>query len=121
MRLGIQHPVVNDAGLKIWTSYTVRAWPTLIVIDPRGRIAGEISGEVLADELAVLIDEIIQDQKEAINQIPIFSRLESNLEPDSILRYPSKLLATKDGLLYIADTGHNRILETRLSADLDKS
>ena len=83
IRLGIQHPVVNDAGLKIWTSYTVRAWPTLIVIDPRGRIAGEISGEVLAVELAVLIDEIIQDQKETINQIPVFSRLESTLEPDS--------------------------------------
>ena len=46
MREGIEHPVVNDAGMKTWNAYAVRAWPTLILIDPHGRIAGETSGEI---------------------------------------------------------------------------
>jgi len=117
MRHGIQHPVVNDAGLKIWSSYAVRAWPTLIIVDPRGRIAGEISGEILANDLAVTIDEIIRDQADLIDRTPFLARKEASLEPDHLLRYPSRLLPVGPDLLYIADTGLNRIIETRLSAD----
>lgn len=117
MRHGIQHPVVNDAGLKIWSSYAVRAWPTLIIVDPRGRIAGEISGEILADELSLTLDEIIRDQADLIDRTPFQARKETSLEPDRLLRYPSRLLPVEPDLLYIADSGHHRIIESRLSAD----
>ena len=38
LRFGIEHPVVNDADLQIWQSYTVSAWPTTVLVDPEGRI-----------------------------------------------------------------------------------
>ena len=117
MRHGIQHPVVNDAGLKIWSSYAVRAWPTLIIVDPRGRIAGEISGEILADDLALTLDEIIREQADLIDRTPFQARKETTLEPDHLLRYPSRLLPVEPDLLYIADSGHHRVIETRLSTD----
>ena len=117
MRHGIQHPVVNDAGLKIWSSYAVRAWPTLIIVDPRGRIAGEISGEILADDLTLTLDEIIREQADLIDRTPFQARKETTLEPDHLLRYPSRLLPVEPDLLYIADSGHHRVIETRLSTD----
>ena len=39
-RLGIRHPVANDAQFAIWQAYTVRAWPTQVLIDPRGYVVG---------------------------------------------------------------------------------
>src|SRR5690606_27097785 len=43
-RLGLGHPVVNDRDLRVWEAYTVKAWPTLVLIDPRGRIVTSVSG-----------------------------------------------------------------------------
>ena len=34
LRYGISHPVVNDKDFRIWDEYAVRAWPTLILINP---------------------------------------------------------------------------------------
>ena len=44
-RYGITHPVANDAELRVWREYTVRAWPTLVLIDPAGYIVAGGSGE----------------------------------------------------------------------------
>ncbi len=118
MRHGIEHPVVNDSNMKIWTSYAVRAWPTLIVIDPRGRIAGEISGEILADDLAVTIKEIIDENPAEIDHTPLDLTRETSLVPDFLLRYPAKILVADDGRLFIADTGHHRIIETHLNLEM---
>lgn len=112
-RLGIEHPVVNDAGFKIWDSYTVRAWPTLVIIDPRGRIAGDLSGEILADDLAPQIQEIIDQNVDLLNRNP-FVLVEPSLpSAANLLRYPSKLLVAKDRL-FIADSGNHRIVEVSL-------
>ena len=36
MRYGVSHPVVNDAGMEVWRAYAVRAWPTVMFVDPAG-------------------------------------------------------------------------------------
>lgn len=113
-RLGIEHPVVNDAGFKIWDSYTVRAWPTLVIIDPRGRIAGDLSGEILADELAPQIQEIIDQNADSINRNPLVLEEPSLPSAANLLQYPSKLLVAKDHL-FIADSGNHRIVEVFLA------
>ena len=116
MRHGIEHPVVNDAGFKIWNAYAVRAWPTLVLIDPNGRIAGETSGEILAEEFAENIREVIRDNADQIDRTPLDLIPEAQREPLSVLRYPSRLLV-RDNTLFVADTGHNRILEIHLDPD----
>ncbi len=45
-RYGVRHPVVNDALQAVWRSYTVRAWPTLMFVDPAGRVIGRVEGEL---------------------------------------------------------------------------
>ncbi len=116
MREGIEHPVVNDAGMKTWNAYAVRAWPTLILIDPHGRIAGETSGEILAEDLAESIRDIIQQNPAAIDPTALELRPEAALEPEHPLRFPAKLYIAGDRL-FVSDTGHHRILEVRLDED----
>src|SRR5512144_1992567 len=44
-RCDIRHPVAHDPGLQLWRDYEISAWPTLVFIDPRGRILGDLPGE----------------------------------------------------------------------------
>jgi len=114
MRLGILHPVVNDAGFRIWNAYAARAWPTLVLINPNGRIVYTTAGEVEAADLAKVIRKVLQETPATARAGP---RLEQTAAPATgLLNYPAKLLAAGD-LLYVADSGHHRILQLRLDPD----
>lgn len=45
LRYGIRHPVVVDPDFSVWQSFAVRAWPTLVMIDPLGYVVGHLPGE----------------------------------------------------------------------------
>lgn len=111
-RYGIEHPVVNDKDFAIWGTWGVNAWPTAALIDPAGKAVGIRPGEGVYDAMqpviAALIDEF--DAADAINREPIEFALEASTAPARPLRYPGKVLAV-DGRLWVADTGHNRIIE----------
>jgi thiol-disulfide isomerase/thioredoxin len=44
-RYEIDHPVIVDRNMAIWQSYDVSGWPTLVVIDQKGNIVYQQSGE----------------------------------------------------------------------------
>ena len=44
-RYGVAHPVLDDPELATWKQYAVRAWPTLVVIDPEGYVVAQHAGE----------------------------------------------------------------------------
>jgi DNA-binding beta-propeller fold protein YncE len=119
MRHGIEHPVLNDGDFAVWQAYAVRAWPTLVLIDPEGYVAGVESGEIMAEEFAPAIERLIAefDARGTLDRRPLDLRPESAGEPARPLRYPSKLLAAPGERLFVADTGHHRVLEIALSAD----
>lgn len=120
MRHGIQHPVVNDANFDIWSQYGVRAWPTVILVDPKGKVAGQQSGEIEAETVGEVIAAMIAefDQARALNRAPLPGlQTESAKEPPRPLSFPSKLLHAVGDRLFVADTGHHRILEVQLSLD----
>ncbi|MHB8909693.1 MAG: thioredoxin-like domain-containing protein [Syntrophales bacterium] len=113
LRLGIGHPVVNDRDLAVWDAYTVHAWPTLVLVDPTGRIVGALSGEGIYDTFDRLIGEIIAalDPKGLIDRSPLTLRPEREGVPDSPLSFPGKVHAHEpSGRLFIADTNHHRIV-----------
>jgi thiol-disulfide isomerase/thioredoxin len=121
LRYGIEHPVVNDAGFHIWQSYGVNSWPTLILIDPDGKIVGKVSGEGNFDRLdkaiALLIDQFGKAGK--LNHKPLHFQLENTKIAPSPLSFPGKITAdagTKR--LFIADSGHNRIVVTDFDGTL---
>src|SRR5437763_4986334 len=60
LRYGITHPVVNDKNMNLWRQYAVRAWPTLMFIDPQGRVIGRHEGELPPEVGKKLLRQMIE-------------------------------------------------------------
>jgi thiol-disulfide isomerase/thioredoxin len=120
LRYDIEHPVVVDSGFRIWEEYAVRAWPTLIIIDPESYVIGQISGEANRDTLDELIQKIIQQHqnKGTISFQEISLTLEKQRQPlITPLAFPGKVLATSIGL-FIADSGHHRLVLSSFEGEI---
>lgn len=118
MRHGIHHAVVNDPEHDVWRRYAVRAWPTVMLIDPAGKIVGQHAGEIDAAGIAPIIEATIADfdGRGLIDRTPVAGlRDAADDQPARQLNYPSKLIAAPGERLFVADTGHHRILEVQLS------
>lgn len=113
-RMGITWPVLNDPDHVVREEWAVKAWPTTVIVDGRGRIAETITGECSADRLASLIEPLEQELSLAplAAEPPLES--EQSPAPDSLLRYPGGVAVAGDRL-WISDTGHDRILELELT------
>lgn len=113
LRYHVEHPVVVDNNLQVWNSYGVRAWPTLILIDPNGRIAGRWAGEGQFSQIDAAITDLIETfrSRNELDETPLNITLESASVARTPLLFPGKVLSHGEKL-YIADTGHNRIVET---------
>ncbi|HEU4388602.1 MAG TPA: thioredoxin-like domain-containing protein [Blastocatellia bacterium] len=117
LRYEIEHPVVNDWQMRVWNSYAVRSWPSLVLIDPEGKIVGGLSGEGIYEPLDTAISEVIKrsDAEKKLDRTPLKLKLERHRAPSSLLAFPGKVLAdpaTKQ--LFIADSNHNRIVVVSL-------
>lgn len=116
VRYGITHPVLLDSGRRTWDAYAVRGWPTLVLLDPRGYLLGQVSGEGNRDRLDAAIGQALDLLGEAhlLDDKPLPLRLESDagaIPFASPLLYPGKVLADeRTDTLYIADTGYHRIV-----------
>jgi DNA-binding beta-propeller fold protein YncE len=109
LRYEIAHPVVNDAGFRIWSQYGVRAWPTLVLIDPDGYAVAAYSGEGNLDRIDHDIRLIIEAHPEITQQPPFHVHREE--APVAPLRYPGKVLVDlANNRLFIADSNHNQIV-----------
>ena len=116
LRYEIEHPVLVDREFEVWQQYAVRVYPTFAVIDPQGYIVGFVSGEGKREFLDELIAKIIHHHQGTIVTHPewIIDRQES-ITP---LLFPGKVLADEaSDRLFIADSGHHRIVVTTLTGD----
>ena len=111
-RYEIEHPVVNDRDFAVWSQWGANAWPTVALIDPASRVVGVRAGEGVYEAVQPVIDALVAEfgAKQALNTEPLDFALEADTAPDRPLLYPGKVLA-QDGRLFVADTGHHRILE----------
>ncbi len=109
LKFGVNHPVVNDAGFDVWKHYAVNAWPTIVLIDPAGKVIGQRAGEGIYDVVKPNIEVLIQDFRDKINRT-IFS-FQPEEQATNVLQFPSKLIADATGNIYLADSGHHRILK----------
>ena len=50
----MHHPVLDDPELTTWQQYAVRAWPTLVLVDPEGYVVAQLAGEGHAHALDAL-------------------------------------------------------------------
>jgi sugar lactone lactonase YvrE len=123
-RLSVGHPVVSDREHRVWREYAVRCWPTLMLIDPRGKVIGVHEGEFALEEFDAALAAMIAEYDEAghLDRRPLsFTGAREN-EPGRPLFFPGKVLADPVGKrLFVADTGHHRILELSLDGTVRRA
>ena len=117
LRLGVMHPVVNDRQFRIWRSYAVNAWPTLVVVDPRGYVLGQHAGEFTAEMLEPFVERAIRsaDEQGVLRRSVEADEIEPPAIAPGVLRYPGKVAIGPGRMIGISDSGHNRVLIGRLS------
>lgn len=115
----IRHPVLSDPEMKVWDSYAVTAWPTLVFISPDGYVIGRHAGEASVEALSAAMDPVIAelDKAHALDRAPLDLGVVLRERPLSELSFPGKILAT-DIRLFIADSGHHRILVADLQGSV---
>ena len=110
-RYEIHHPVLDDPELLTWQSYTARAWPTLVVVDPEGTIVAHLSGEGHANGLEVLVEELIAEHEAKGTLHRGDGPYVAPPAREGDLRFPGKVVALRDGGFLVGDSGHHRIVE----------
>ncbi|GGW96829.1 NHL domain-containing thioredoxin family protein [Streptomyces chryseus] len=115
-RYGVHHPVLDDPELATWKQYAVRAWPTLVVIDPEGYVVAQHAGEGHAHAIEKLVEEL-----EAVHAAKGTLRRGDGpyVAPEPVasdLRFPGKaLLLPGSGNYLVSDTTRHQLVE--LEAD----
>jgi hypothetical protein len=109
-RAFIRHPVASDPHFQAWDVWGVNAWPTLVVLDTSGRPVRTFVGEGHRSMLDPLVNDLLEDA--AARDARVYESVQPAARPESKLplRFPGRVLAT-ESLLYVADSGHNRIIE----------
>lgn len=120
LRHNIDHPVAVDSDYKIWNAYDVSGWPTLVLIDPEGNIAGAVSGEGHRGTLDRAISKILAKHRaKGTLKEPMRFRREREGFTSPFLEFPGKLLADAAGKrLFISDTNHHRIVVVDLNGEV---
>ncbi len=106
-RHGVTAPILLDAQWEAWRRFGIEAWPTLLLLDAQGQERERLVGAAgdLERSLSALCEGLAQPRDEDLRPVA-----ETNVEPRLPLRFPAGLAASADRL-YVADTGHHRILE----------
>jgi thiol-disulfide isomerase/thioredoxin len=116
-RLSVGHPVVNDRDHRVWREYAVSSWPTLMLIDPRGKLIGHHEGEFALEEMDAALSRMIEkyNHEGLLDRRPLSFTAAREGEPDRPLFFPGKVLADAAAKrLFVADTGHHRVIEMSL-------
>ncbi len=107
-RQGIAFPVAHDPDWTAWQHFDIAAWPTVVLIDGQGVIRERIVGDGPIRELDAHAAALCAAQ--AYPDSPQPQRLRRHPEPSMPLCFPAGV-AANDQYLYVADGGHQRILE----------
>ncbi|MEU3048638.1 NHL domain-containing thioredoxin family protein [Streptomyces sp. NPDC006984] len=114
-RYQVHHPVLDDPELATWKQYAVRAWPTLVVIDPEGYVVAQHAGEGHAHAIERLVTEL-EAEHEAKGTLRRGDGPYVPPEPVATdLRFPGKALRLPSGNLLVSDSTRSELVE--LEAD----
>ncbi|CAL9665185.1 Thiol-disulfide oxidoreductase ResA [Actinosynnema sp. ALI-1.44] len=110
-RYEVHHPVLDDPELATWQNYAVKAWPTLVVVDPEGYVVHVAAGEGHVDALRTVVRELVAEH-EAKGTL---HRGDGPYVPpapaDTTLRFPAKAVVLPNGNLLVSDSAHHSLVE----------
>lgn len=102
-------PLVNDGDWAAWQQYALSAWPTAVLLDAQGFIRERFVGDRAIEGLLPALEaEIDANFLHSPGHVDV-PRLDA-ADARGALLAPAGLVANASRL-YIADTGHHRILE----------
>jgi len=105
-RHGVHLPLALDADWVAWQHFGVKSWPTIFVVDGEGHLQARLEGGGTFAELERRVQAMEFDAPEE-PEMPLPRRAR---EPDMPLCFPVGLAVTPQ-YLYVADSGHHRVLE----------
>ncbi|MFF4752461.1 thioredoxin-like domain-containing protein [Streptomyces sp. NPDC002514] len=116
-RYGVEHPVLDDPDLTTWKQYAVRAWPTLVVIDPEGYVVAQHAGEGHAHAIERLVAEL-EAEHAAKGTLRRGDGPYVPPEPEpTVLRFPGKALPLPGGTFLVSDTTRHQLVELAEDAE----
>ncbi|MDJ0340304.1 thioredoxin-like domain-containing protein [Streptomyces sp. H10-C2] len=110
-RYEVHHPVLDDPELTTWKQYAVRAWPTLVVIDPEGYIVAQHAGEGHAHALETLVTEL---EAEHAGKGTLRRGAGPYVAPEPVatdLRFPGKAVVLPGGGFLVSDSTRHALVE----------
>lgn len=110
-RHGVHHPVLDDPELTTWQQYAVRAWPTLVVVDPEGYVVHVAAGEGHAEALRRVIAEIVTEHDARGTLRRGDAPYVAPPAADTVLRFPGKATVTPNGTVLVANTARHTLVE----------
>jgi thiol-disulfide isomerase/thioredoxin len=112
-RYQIDHPVVHDPDFKLWDSYKVKVWPTLIMVSPEGQVFARQAGEPDADRLLEAVGNAVRKYKVMGKLRSSETELTKPAKEGGILKFPGKMKS----LIYkgaqhwvVANAGYHQII-----------
>ncbi|MCC9740563.1 NHL domain-containing thioredoxin family protein [Streptomyces sp. MNU89] len=114
-RYEVHHPVLDDPELATWKQYAVRAWPTLVVIDPEGYVVAQHAGEGHAHAIERLVAEL---EEEHAAKGTLRRGEGPYVAPEPVptdLRFPGKAVRLPGGTFLVSDSTRHALVE--LAAD----
>ena len=116
-RFHVSSPVLHDPELVLWHTYGIKAWPTQVLIDHEGYILGGLSGAGKLPQLKQVISRLAANCPAVPPApLPVVSSVQRRGVAGT-LSFPGKVLAAGNRL-YIADSGHHRILVASTSGQV---
>ncbi|WP_344329283.1 NHL domain-containing thioredoxin family protein [Streptomyces macrosporus] len=110
-RYEVHHPVLDDPELATWKQYAVRAWPTLVVVDPEGYVVAQHAGEGHAHAIEKLVEEL-EAEHGAKGTLRRGDGPYVPPEPEPTdLRFPGKALVLPSGNVLVSDTTRHQLVE----------
>ncbi|MBG0853805.1 redoxin domain-containing protein [Streptomyces spinoverrucosus] len=110
-RYGVEHPVLDDPELATWKQYAVRAWPTLVVVDPEGYVVAQHAGEGHVHAIERLVTEL-EAEHAAKGTLRRGDGPYVAPEPEpTVLRFPGKTLLLPGGTFLVSDTTRHQLVE----------
>ena len=110
-RYDVRHPVLDDPELATWKQYAVRAWPTLVVVDPEGYVVAQHAGEGHAHAIAALVAELEAEHAAKGTLRRGDGPYVAPVAEPGTLRFPGKAVRLPGGGYLVADSGHHSLVE----------
>jgi thiol-disulfide isomerase/thioredoxin len=109
-RYDVRHPVLDDPDLETWRQYAVRAWPTLVLVDPEGYVVHQASGEGHVEGIGRLLEQLVAEH----DARGTLHRGDGPYVPPAPapgeLAFPGKALRLPDGRLLVTDSAHHSLV-----------